>query len=544
VPANQSKSASADDYEENTMRLILPSQKQPLKPQGPQLFVDWRHISEGELTWMRDGKKASQWGGGEPPIPVADAPYGIRLEAVKAEVIGPMLPQDQPWELGYLMYVNTILVEDGKYRMWYTVVPDDFRYKKMDFDHDVGWVLCYAESDDGFNWTKPNLGLTDFEGHPTNWVYGRHLSPNAFASGAVFKDPSAPPEERYKLIYRGEERHDDMAAFIERQHARFGDDMDPKSAGGKPGKPGTCAVTAGAVSADGIHWKPLEEPVMMYCSDQMNVAMWDDSIQKYVGYFRMERAGRRSVGRSETADFREWSTPYPCLEVPLHWHPSTDIMHCPVLKYPGTDDVYIMLATLFHRNSDNRDVHFAVSADGLYWNWLPGETMATRTEGVNWIYDDIEAGYGIVPLPGDRIGIPVVAYEFPYKYPRNLTSGERKEKPLGEAGYATWKKDRLCAVVADDRGEFTTHKMVVGGSQLSLNLATYGHGGYVSVEVRDAKGKPVPGYTFAESDPISGDELDQRVTWDGKANFGDLIGQTVSLKVRMHMARLFAFQFV
>jgi hypothetical protein len=274
----------------------------------------------------------------------------------------------------------------------------------------------------------------------------------------------------------------------------------------------------------------------------MNTAFWDESIKKYVGYFRMQRAGRRSVGRSETADYSTWPTPYPCLEVPLHWHPSDDIMHCPVLKYPGAEDVYLMLATLFHRNSDNRDIHLAVSADGLYWNWLPGETMATRNEGVNWVYDDLEAGYGIVLLPGDRIGIPVVAYEFPYKYPRNLTSGERKEKPLGEAGYATWKKDRLCAVVADDRGEFATHDILFVGKQLSLNLATYGHGAYVNVEVRDAKGDPIPGYTFAESDPLSGDSLDTRVTFRGNPDLSALSGQAVSLKIRMHMSRIFAFE--
>lgn len=526
------------------MKLILPSQKEPLRLRGPQLFVDWRYISEGELNWIRDGKKVSQWEGGPPPRPEVDAPLGIRLEAQKAQVIGPMLPQTLPWELGYLMYVNTILLEDGKYRMWYTVVPDDFRYNKnLGFHHDVGWVLCYAESDDGFNWTKPTLGLTDFEGHPTNWVYGRHLSPNAFASGSVFKDPHAPEAERYKLIYRGEIRNEDLEVFKARQRARFGDDMDEKALKGKPGQPNTCATTSGAVSPDGIHWTPLGEPIMMYCSDTMNSAFWDESLGKYVGYFRMERAGRRSVGRSETENYRKWPTPYPCLEVPLHWHPSDDIMHPPVVKYPGHDDLYIMLATLFHRNSDTRDIHLAVSADGLYWNWLPGETMATWREGVSWQYDDLAAGYGIVPLPGDRIGIPVVAYEYPYKYPRNLTSGERKEKPLGEAGYATWKKDRLCAVVADDRGEFTTHRMLVTGRQLSLNLATYGHGGFVQVEMRDAKGNAVPGYTFAESDSLSGDDLDRRVTWNGRADLSDLVEQPVTIKVRMHMSRIFAFEF-
>jgi hypothetical protein len=43
------------------------------------------------------------------------------------------------------------------------------------------WMVCYAESEDGFNWTKPNLCLVSYlDEPPTNFVYGRQLSPTGF----------------------------------------------------------------------------------------------------------------------------------------------------------------------------------------------------------------------------------------------------------------------------------------------------------------------------------------------------------------------------
>ncbi|SNT48503.1 hypothetical protein [Rhodococcoides kyotonense] len=529
------------------MLLITPEQKLPLKPQGPQLFVDWRLIATGDVSWVdpatvgTDEKptKMSQWGPAHPePVALADTPYGIRLQAEPAHVIGPIFPRDKPWEQAYLMYVNNVLFHDGKYKMWYTVVPPDhYDTPDLKWHWDVGWVLCYAESEDGLNWTKPELGLQDYKGQPTNWVYGRELSPNHFASGAVVIDETAPPEERFKLIYRAEEKYEDPEAFLARQKQRFGEDMDPKSVAGKPGKEGTFATTAGAVSADGIHWKPLTEPLVMYCSDQMNTAFWDDRINKYVSYFRMQRAGRRSAGRTETSDFETWSTPYPVLEASLTDHPTTDIMHCPVLKYPGTNDVYLMYATMFNINTNNRDVALAVSSDGLYWHWSPGERIVSPQHGTSeFEYDDLEAGYGLVDLPGDLIGLPVVGYEKPYKYPRF------GRPPLGVPGYATWKRHRVSAVIADDRGLFTTHPLVVTQPKLKLNYKTRGSAGSIRIEVLDGKGRALPGFTLADAPLLSGDELDADVTWKG-GTLADLAGTTIQLRFHLHIAKVFSFEF-
>jgi hypothetical protein len=114
---------------------------------------------------------------------------------------------------------------------------------------------------------------------------------------------------------------------------------------------------------------------------------------------------------------------------------------------------------------------------------------------------------------------------------------------LGQCGWATWQKGRLSALIAQETGQFSTPKLTFEAAQLSLNLRTR-HSGQVLVELRDDKGTPVPGRTFAEADPIAGDDLDRRVTWRGDANISACAGQPVSLGFRLRAAELFAFEFV
>ena len=122
----------------------------------------------------------------------------------------------------------------------------------------------YAESADGIHWTKPDLGLIEYEGSRENnlvWPIpggrGRSLS--------IFRDanPAALPEERYKAI------------------------------GGEPTVGGE--KQAGIyvlLSPDGLRWR-LREPVPMIVAprqdpqfDSHNIALWDSAREQYVVYAR------------------------------------------------------------------------------------------------------------------------------------------------------------------------------------------------------------------------------------------------------------------
>jgi hypothetical protein len=59
---------------------------------------------------------------------------------------------------------GNVIKEDGKFRMWYTGMPDAQSHEE---NADV-MLSLYAESDDGFNWHKPDLKLTGQNRYPGN----------------------------------------------------------------------------------------------------------------------------------------------------------------------------------------------------------------------------------------------------------------------------------------------------------------------------------------------------------------------------------------
>jgi hypothetical protein len=516
------------------MRTPLPGQLEPMRPIGAQLFVDWRHVDGGSVKWTADGSSLGLWD----PAPadalaVQRSARGIRLEVQPAQTEEMDFECDRPWERGYMMYVSTVLHEEDKYRMWYVCTPPDY------FDGDVRWpigtglLLCYAESADGLKWTKPALGVTAYYDQPeTNIVYGRDLSPNGFSSGSVFRDPSAVPEERYKLFYKGEVRGPDLDALRRQYAERWGDDLDPNAFRGK-----AISFIAGAVSPDGIHWTPIPEPLLIHHSDQLNNASWDSNARKYVGYFRSWRYGRRCVARAETANFRHWPvTPTPILDTPLDWHPAIDVYTSPVSTYPGSD-VQLMFPDVYNRFTDNRESYLASSEDGAAWHWVPGGAIVQRHAPGAWSGGDLIIGQGLVELPGNRIGAPMVGYAVPHKYPRQLG------KPLGTPGWATWSAGRLSAVVADEIGEFATLGLVFDASRLTLNYSTEMAGG-IAVELRDEKGRPLDGYRFADFDEGTGDKLAATSSWKGSTDISSLAGATIKVAFRLRSARLYSFEFV
>ena len=115
-----------------------------------------------------------------------DAPIGVKLnieEAVKAPM-GFNEPVD--WERDDIV-AEAMWQEDDKYHLLY---------------HVTGTGICYAVSDDCYNWTRPELGEVEYEGSNKN-----NILENG-PGGHIFEDPSAPPGERYKAIGAAGEWYD------------------------------------------------------------------------------------------------------------------------------------------------------------------------------------------------------------------------------------------------------------------------------------------------------------------------------------------------
>ena len=148
-------------------------------------------------------------------------------------------------------------------------------------------VICYAESKDGIHWTRPNLGLFEYEGSKENnivWMDDLWSKSEQRDPSGIFKDtnPNCPPESRYKSIARGND--------------------------------GVYALR----SPDGIRWSLMSEwpviPMGDMTLDSQNLAFWDGVRGRYVCYPRSSHTyprGRRvrDVKTATSADFLHWSEP-------------------------------------------------------------------------------------------------------------------------------------------------------------------------------------------------------------------------------------------
>lgn len=110
----------------------------------------------------------------------------------------PLITEDKPWELaiGWTSVVRN--PQSGKYQLWYQAYAGKRTQAKT---HEC--VVCYAESDDGVTFTKPDLGLFDFNGdkHTNIVLIGSGVLGDRYCN-SVIVDPRDPDESRrYKMAF-------------------------------------------------------------------------------------------------------------------------------------------------------------------------------------------------------------------------------------------------------------------------------------------------------------------------------------------------------
>jgi hypothetical protein len=91
-------------------------------------------------------------------------------------------------------------------------------------------------------------------------------------------------------------------------------------------------------------------------------------------------------------------------------------------------------------------------------------------------------------------------------------------------------------------GELVTKPIRFSGAELRLNFAT-SIVGRVRVEIQEPDGRPIPGFSLAESDALFGDTLERAVTWRRSADVSRLAGRAVRLRFVLKDADVYAFQF-
>lgn len=90
-------------------------------------------------------------------------------------------------------------------------------------------------------------------------------------------------------------------------------------------------------------------------------------------------------------------------------------------------------------------------------------------------------------------------------------------------------------------GTLVTKPLVFAGERLELNVDAAG--GFVRVELREADGRPIRGFTLAHSEPLRANSPAAVVRWRTGGSLAKLAGRPVQLAIEVTDARLFALQF-
>ncbi|MFO0949180.1 MAG: hypothetical protein U1D30_25260 [Planctomycetota bacterium] len=495
----------------------------------PLPMVDWGYVLAGHVDYVdRKTKRKLPLNDAhdiEDPLDVLAmrrcVPFGVRLRAQPATKGGTFATElfapEFPWEENCTVHTLLFDEQERKYKLW---------YRSKGF-------FAFAESSDFKTWDRPMTSAVPQAGHPRTNILGvlnrEELAHSPLRNpeeaklgyaGAFFVDPSADKNERYKCTFLAHLK-DHTDSHARQTHREI-------SAMTGPGS----TVLFGAVSRDGVGWRVLPEPILLHDADTLTVATFDPIHRVYRMYTRLYQHNRRTVGFSETSDFNHWPLPKNILVPGPDESPSTDYYATAFAHYPGTAKLQTMLCTVYDRANDRSEIRLAISRDGHSFHFPPGPPVIAPNAQVREESGFVAAFPGLVKTPDGRMLFFHDVHRTPHKFPRHRFGGSKHFA-------AGWQADRLVAIEAVEQGEFTLAPARLLGSQILLNFLT-DRTGKIEAELRDDQFQPIPGRTFADCDPLVGNETAFPVQWRHRADLKDLKGQTLYVSFRMTAAKLFS----
>lgn len=438
---------------------------------------------------------------------------GATLQLHHPQPAGTAITFDRPYEGVFSGYV-TVIKDGPAYRMYYRGLAAS---KEGEALHSVDTeITCYAESRDGIRWDKPNLGLFEINGsRDNNVILARTPACHNFCP---FLDtrPGVDAGQRYKGV-------------------------------GGHGKYGLLAL----VSPDGIHWTKLQDkPIFTKGAfDSQNLAFWSETENCYVCYFRsfkkVGETGYRWISRTTSKDFLTWSDP-----VEMHFGdvPAEHFYTNQTGPYYRAPHLYVAVFARFMpgREVVSKEQAARLGIVGSYFSDLSEACLMTTRGGdrydrtfmesfvrpgqgeANWVSRTNYPALGIVPTGENEMSLYVQRHY---------------AQPSHHLQRLTLRSDGFVSVNAPYRGgEMVTRPLTFSGKQLTLNFATSA-AGQIQVEIQDAAGRPIPGFTLADCPPFYNDQLDYVVAWKNGGDVSRLAGKPIRLRFVMKDADLYAIRF-
>lgn len=439
----------------------------------------------------------------------------------------------EPWEGAGSGY-HSVIRDGDLFRLYYRgsqleVVDGTLKAGGEDY--------CYAESRDGIHFTKPKLGLHEFEGSKDNNIFWTGVGSHNFAP-FLDTNPNCRPESRFKAL-GGTAKEGGLFAFH---------------------------------SADGIHWSLMrKEPVVTEGAfDSQNLAFWDPTANVYRAYFRTftegvttgkvwKPAGRRAIRTASSKDFLSWENN---AKLTYKDSPPEQLYTNQVAPYFRAPHLLIGFPTRYiergwspsmralpelARRRQRAAGHprygtalteglLMSSRDGVHFDrWNEAFLRPGPERPGTWLYGHQFIAWHAVQthssLPGAADEISLYASEGSWHGDENALRRYTLRLDGFVSVHAPWKG-----------GEFLTKPLTFTGQELELNFASSAAGG-LSVEIQNEEGAPIAGFALADCDELFGDSTERSVTWNGHSDLSRLVGKPVRLRFSLRDADLYSLRF-
>lgn len=445
----------------------------------------------------------------------------------------PVLKRDKPWEPSGPGYATLIYDPEEKlFKLWY----ETWGQKEA-----TSALLMYATSPNGIDWTKPAVNEQG-----TNQV--RQPTANGFQGSGIFRDARDPdPARRYKMIFSCQ-----------------------------PDGTSKSLTTALAFSPDGIHWTQHSDLNIIPFSDTQICPAWDARRLKHVAYLRFGPPNIRLISRIESDDF-------------VHWSPKVTVLRQTKLDGPlatqfyqmapfASGNYYFGLIAAYHNESlkpisdaapwtDRKNLHLAYSRNGVTWSRvgsrgaIPARELNEDKDWKQIALDAVFLPYGekdkdwdwgtVSPISTPE---PIIVKDEHWFYYVGINaknwwtwSGDPPKldpipkEPDKGVGLATLRLDGFVSVDAgEEPGTMTTKPLVFLGDSLVVNAEA--QGGSLTLEALDPEGNIIDGFSAADCNPITTDNVRHVITWKGESDCHLLQGRPIRLRFTMKQARLYSFE--
>ena len=473
---------------------------------------------------------------------------GWRVELGTQDSNNPLIEGDMPWDSGGVGIHGSVL-RDPVDSLWkaYLVSTEP---EVTNPNPERPWKsrntrtrrICLFESTDGVHWSRPELSNVPFEGHSkTNIIFDSSEGNSAYAS--VFIDPEL--EWPYEMIAFRAGRNTLEGTGYYRYR-----------------------------SMDGRKWESVGSKIDGPMKGDLSIFYRDPDFG-YVAYYRLggphkptdhvpvwEDFQRRSCYRAVSKDGWDWKKDHlMTLTADERDHRDTQYQETVPMKVKGG---YIAIVNMYHPILQTLSFRAAASRDGRRW-WFPDRRpcldngpLGDYGGGMLWQSQNLI-------VEGDRLHVYYGGTEGPHRQVSDTRAPSKQigyqETVIDHGAHfipfnsalcrASWRLDRTYALASSAGGPTlgvaVTTARELGGKSLFVNLVTRPpkksaklgfDEGYLQVELLDADGQPIPGFTRDDCVPLKGDHKALSVQWAGGVK-----APNHARKAKFYLKRAFLYGF-